>query len=99
VVIREGRNREVRRLWEAAGCTVSRLIRVRYGNVELGRRLFPGVWRPLTEEETEGLLTLAGLAPRVRTGNQEGKGARASASIRDAESPQAMRRPGPRGRA
>ncbi|QGU32138.1 23S rRNA pseudouridine(2605) synthase RluB [Thermochromatium tepidum] len=61
VVLREGRNREVRRLWEAAGCTVSRLIRIRYGNIELGRRLFPGNWRPLTDEERTGLVTLAGL--------------------------------------
>lgn len=68
VILREGRNREVRRLWEAAGCTMSRLIRIRYGNIELGRRLFPGNWRPLTDEETAVLLTLAGLeqpkAPR-----------------------------------
>ncbi len=72
VVLKEGRNREVRRLWEAAGCQVSRLIRVRYGNVELGRRLFPGNWRPLTEEERRTLLTLAGLEqpprrPRPKT--------------------------------
>ena len=62
VVLREGRNREVRRLWEAVGCTVSRLIRVRYGNIELGRRLFPGNWRPLTDEEMAGLMGLAGLS-------------------------------------
>ena len=65
VVLREGRNREVRRLWEAAGCTVSRLIRVRYGNVELGRRLFPGNWRPLTDEEQSALMAAAGLASPV----------------------------------
>jgi 23S rRNA pseudouridine2605 synthase len=63
VVIKEGRNREVRRLWEAAGCQVSRLIRVRYGNVELGRRLFPGNWRPLDDGERAGLLALAGMQP------------------------------------
>jgi 23S rRNA pseudouridine2605 synthase len=70
VVLREGRNREVRRLWEAAGCTVSRLIRIRYGNVELGRRLFPGNWRPLTDEERAELMAQAGLRvlerPRLR---------------------------------
>jgi 23S rRNA pseudouridine2605 synthase len=75
VVLREGRNREVRRLWEAAGCTVSRLIRVRYGNIELGRRLFPGNWRPLAEDELSELMRVAGLAvpgrPRpVRFGQQ-----------------------------
>lgn len=72
VVLREGRNREVRRLWEAAGCQVSRLIRVRYGTVELGRRLFPGVWRPLTEEERDALLALAGLAPVRHRGPRAG---------------------------
>ncbi|MEA3275744.1 MAG: pseudouridine synthase [Pseudomonadota bacterium] len=61
VVLREGRNREVRRLWEAVGCKVSRLMRVRYGNVILGPRVFTGHWRDLTEEETAGLLELAGM--------------------------------------
>lgn len=61
VTLREGRNREVRRLWEAVGCRVSRLIRTRFGNVDLGPRLFTGSWRPLTEGELAGLLALAGM--------------------------------------
>lgn len=64
VTLREGRNREVRRLWEAVGCRVSRLIRTRFGNVELGARLFAGSWRPLTDAELQGLLALAGMEPR-----------------------------------
>ena len=61
VLLREGRNREVRRLWEAAGCRVSRLKRVRFGNVILGPRVFVGHWRDLTEEELVALLELAGM--------------------------------------
>lgn len=72
VSLREGRNREVRRLWEAAGCQVSRLIRIRYGNVGLGPRLFTGHWRELDETEVAGLLALAGLAGRPRLRSPRG---------------------------
>ncbi len=62
VVIREGRQREVRRMWESfQGLRVSRLIRVRFGSIELGSRLRPGRSRDLTASETDGLLALAGI--------------------------------------
>lgn len=76
VLLQEGRNREVRRLWEAAGCRVSRLKRVRYGNVILGPRVFVGHWCDLTEEELAGLLELAGMdkpQPVVKHGHGEHK--------------------------
>jgi 16S rRNA U516 pseudouridylate synthase RsuA-like enzyme len=50
IKIHEGRNREVRRMFEALGYFVEKLIRVRIGNVELGR-LAPGEIRPLMRTE------------------------------------------------
>jgi 23S rRNA pseudouridine2605 synthase len=47
IVITEGRNREVRRIWESQGITVSRLIRVRYGHMRLSRKLRPGHYEEL----------------------------------------------------
>jgi 23S rRNA pseudouridine2605 synthase len=61
VIIKEGRNREVRRLWESQGLTVSRLSRVRFGPVLLERGLRPGKSRPLTARELQQLYRAAGL--------------------------------------
>ncbi|WP_435630951.1 23S rRNA pseudouridine(2605) synthase RluB [Carnimonas bestiolae] len=64
VVILEGRNREVRRLWESQELTVSRLKRVRYGNIFLDKRARAGEWTELSQEEIDDLAQLAGLPLR-----------------------------------
>jgi len=55
VILHEGRNREVRRLWESQGVKVSRLIRVRFGPITLPRFLRPGKWKDLEPNEIENL--------------------------------------------
>jgi 23S rRNA pseudouridine2605 synthase len=55
VVVKEGRNREVRRLWESQGCQVSRLKRTRYGEVSLPRELLRGQSQELPAEQVEAL--------------------------------------------
>jgi 23S rRNA pseudouridine2605 synthase len=69
VVITEGRNREVRKLFEAVGLTVSRLIRIRYGSVVLPRGLRRGVCVDLSEDDVRLLRRLTGLG-EGRRGNR-----------------------------
>ncbi len=64
VVLMEGRNREVRRLWESQGLTVSRLKRVRYGNVFIPSKVKQGQWAEMEPKEVKGLYQLARLEPK-----------------------------------
>ena len=61
VTLEEGRNREVRRLWETQDCQVSRLIRVRYGPIELQKRLPQGAWVELPLSDVNALRGLVQL--------------------------------------
>ncbi len=67
VTLSEGRNREVRRLWESQGVQVSRLIRVRYGNLELHKRLPQGAWIELDLKVVNEIREMVKLPHEVET--------------------------------
>lgn len=62
-VVMEGRNREVRRLWESQGLVVSRLKRVRFGPVFITSDLTMGRWREMGQQEVDILSEEVGLRP------------------------------------
>ncbi len=72
VVIRRGRNREIRRTWESVGCKVSRLIRIRYGSVELPQALAEGDCQELRPHQVSRLVELAGLKRQEREKPHQG---------------------------
>jgi len=65
VVLMEGRNREVRRLWESQGLTVSRLKRVRFGEVFIPSKVKQGQWVELENKEIKSLYRMADM--KVKT--------------------------------
>ncbi|MFC3395628.1 23S rRNA pseudouridine(2605) synthase RluB [Brenneria rubrifaciens] len=67
VTLTEGRNREVRRLWEAVGVQVSRLIRVRYGDIQLPKGLPRGGWTEMALNDLNYLRELVQLPPETVT--------------------------------
>ena len=75
VTISEGRNREVRRMFEAVGHAVSRLIRIRYGAMVLPRGLKRGAWMELDDSDIRSIMQSAG--SNLGQGRGERSGARA----------------------
>lgn len=68
VKLKEGRNREVRRLFESQGLKVSRLLRTRYGSISLPRELRTGRYLELDRREIDTLASLVNIRPRQGTG-------------------------------
>ncbi|WP_052754956.1 pseudouridine synthase [Lampropedia cohaerens] len=101
VTISEGRNREVRRMMEAVGHAVSRLIRIRYGSVVLMRGLRRGMWQELSERDVDRLMQEAGLPQPGAALGGAGSGRRPAAGQRRVSraNPDRGGRGGVRGRA
>jgi len=83
VVLKEGRNRVVRRMFEALGLQVSRLMRVRFGIVSLPPRLKRGSWIELKESEISQLLEWAGSTPAAQQDDISAPTARPSAGTQN----------------
>lgn len=92
VGLREGRNREVRRLWESQEVQVSRLIRVRYGMIELPTNLPRGGWMELSLDQVNYLRQLGGLDEETRTVLAADKHSVARAKVRSAKIKRAVRK-------
>jgi len=100
VVITEGRNREVRKLFEAVGLTVSRLIRIRYGTVVLPHGLKRGVWTDLGDADVKAIRRLAAGTPQERDVRPDDRAESGQPKRRDDRGPRnqrADRPPGDRG--
>lgn len=80
VTISEGRNREVRRMFEAVGHAVSRLIRIRYGAMLLPKGLKRGAWMELDEADIQGLVKVAGVVKPALPEGPNGRNARGDTS-------------------
>ena len=75
VTLNEGRNREVRRMFDAAGVTVSRLIRTRFGEIVLPRQLRRGRWEEVEPSMVEAIMVQLGLL-KDDDGDHRGRGER-----------------------
>ncbi len=94
VTIGEGRNREVRRMFESVGLTVSRLIRTRYGALTLPSNLKRGRWEELDEHAVRDLMAMSGLekpAAQQAKGRGERQGGDRNGNVFE-KSPQGQKR-------
>jgi 23S rRNA pseudouridine2605 synthase len=97
VVIGEGRNREVRKLFDSVGLGVSRLIRIRYGQMVLPRGLKRGVWVELGDQDVNQIRQLVGFGGGQRDGQRDGpRDNQRGDGPRQGEGPRQQRDDGPR---
>lgn len=101
-VVMEGRNREVRRLWESQGVKVSRLKRVRYANIFIPSHVRVGQWTELSENEIADLCLTAGFDKDTHTKlmppsrDEKSQRARHENKLRSASAPPRRAKPAPR---
>ncbi|GLS84150.1 23S rRNA pseudouridine(2605) synthase RluB [Paraferrimonas haliotis] len=93
VTLKEGRNREVRRLWESQELQVSRLMRIRYGDIELAKNLPRGGWEELSLNRVNYLREMVQLRRETKTLlTPEKKLSSARAKVKKAKIRRAVRR-------
>ena len=80
VTLNEGRNREVRRMFESVGLTVSRLIRTRFGDIVLPTTLRRGRWEEIDPKFVSALMVQVGLLREDGDGDGRSRGPRQPAS-------------------
>ncbi|MEW5879419.1 MAG: 23S rRNA pseudouridine(2605) synthase RluB [Pseudomonadota bacterium] len=95
VVIAEGRNREVRRMFEAVGLEVSRLIRIRYGAIQLPRSLARGRYQELSPEWVQAWMHDLGIDSEELRGKSAGGGQRPQGQRKNNKDRQGPRQPDP----
>jgi 23S rRNA pseudouridine2605 synthase len=93
VVLKEGRNREVRRLFEALGLMVSRLIRTRFGALAMPTHLKRGQVIELEAPEVESVMAAAGLRPRPPMSQQGARAAKGPGGARPGRGPAGSKHP------
>ncbi len=91
VTIGEGRNREVRRMFEAVGLTVSRLIRTRYGLITLPQSLKRGRWEELDENAVRAMLRMLGMESKTdKKSSDAGKSRKNSTRYPSVQKPEVL---------